>query len=126
MRLRRELHRLIRIVVSAALLVSLGGCVSTVVSAAVDVVTAPIRIVGAGIDTVAPGQHERDRRRGERERKAEKKERKAEKKERRDAEKAERKGQKSRDGPFIRVNLCNLICDIDGRFRLVTDVDLSP
>ena len=60
-----------RTAVAAALLLTLPGCVSTVVSAAADVVTAPVRIVGAGIDTVVPGQRERDRRRGKRARHAE-------------------------------------------------------
>ncbi len=71
---------MIRAAVAAALLLALGGCVSTVVGAAVDVATAPVRVVGAGIDAVAPGQNERDRRRGKRERKAEEAQRKADRK----------------------------------------------
>ena len=69
-----------RAAVAAALLLTLNGCVSTVVGAAADVVTAPIRIVGAGINTVAPGQKERDRRRGKRARHDEVAQRKAAKK----------------------------------------------
>jgi hypothetical protein len=71
---------LIRKAAVAALLLGLGGCVSTIVGAAVDVATAPVRIVGAGINAVAPSQKERDRKRGKRERKAEEAQRKADKK----------------------------------------------
>ena len=92
LRLRRELHGVIRASVAAALgaalLLSLGGCVTTVVGAAVDVVTAPVRIVGAGIDVVAPGQKERDRRRGKRARKAEEQARRDAKKAKRDTAQA--------------------------------------
>ncbi len=76
---------MIRAGLAAMLLLALGGCVSTVVGAAVDVATAPVRIVGAGINTIAPGQKERDRRRGRRERKAEEKARRDARRARRDA-----------------------------------------
>ncbi len=87
MRLRRELHGLNRraILLAVPLLLGTGGCVSTVVGAAVDVATVPVRVVGAGINAVAPGQRERDRRRGKRERKAEAKARKDERRQRRNA-----------------------------------------
>ncbi len=71
---------MIRRAAAVLLAVGLGGCVSTVVGAAVDVATAPVRIVGAGINTVAPGQKERDRRRGKKARKAEAAERRADRK----------------------------------------------
>ena len=60
----------------AALLVSLGGCVSTVV----DVVTLPVRVVGKGINAVVPSQKKADQKRGRRERKTEEAQRKADKK----------------------------------------------
>lgn len=80
MRLRRELHRLIRgtvLAIGAAVL--LGGCLA---SAAYDVVTLPVRVVGSGIDAVTTSQSEADRNRGRRERKAEERQRKADEKRR--------------------------------------------
>ena len=71
---------------AVVVLLGLGGCVTTVVGAAVDVATAPVRIVGAGINAVAPGEKERDRRRGKRERKAEEQARRDARKAARDAE----------------------------------------
>ncbi len=99
MRLRRKLHRLIRhslrLLVPLLLLVP-GGCVTTVVGAAVDVATVPVRVVGAGVNAVAPGQKERDRRRGKRARKAEEAERKAAKKAAKANGRAERKSPDAR------------------------------
>ena len=71
-----------RAAVAAALLLSLGGCIGTVV----DVVTLPIRVVGAGINAVVPSQKKADQKRGRRERKAEEAERKAAKKAAHDTE----------------------------------------
>lgn len=90
MRLRRKFYGLIRIAVAILLMGSLTGCVTTIISGAIDVVTLPVRVVGAGINAVVPSQREADRKRGKRERKAEDAQRKAAKKVAREPERTPR------------------------------------
>jgi len=60
-----------------ALLLPLGGCVSTAAS----IVTAPVRVASWSVDKMTTSQSEADRNRGRRDRKAEEKQRKEDKKE---------------------------------------------
>ena len=75
-----------RLLISALLLPTLGGCVST----AAAVVTAPFKVAGAAVDAVTTSQEEADRNRGRALRKEEEREarhrRKMEREERRERE----------------------------------------